>query len=232
MEVLIIYIYNFLTTRKWFIFVFFCLAETLIFKKYTNEDLKDDPFKIIELGASKTLFYRVSNEKARANYMQLHIPFIVEKLFHLEHDIEYTSGSVKYVIRPFKEIFMVKDGKKTFIGRFAHSFIDNESYCQVFEKGDRCGFNKNVRWSARVQFSGSVDKLRVVRLIEGNLCNYEIRVVGDILTRKITNKDTIVYKGNKEGEEDGSANDEDEKEEAMHFKAFKMKLLGSGSSHQ
>ncbi|ELQ75941.1 hypothetical protein THOM_1108 [Trachipleistophora hominis] len=232
MEILIIYIYNFLTTRKWFIFVFFCLTNTLMFKKYTNEELTEDPFKIIELGASKTTFYKVPNEKVKTNYMQLHVPFIIDKLFHLQNDIEYMSGSIKFVIRPFKDVFMVKEGKKTFIGRFVRSFIDNESYWQVFEKGDKCGFNKNVRWSARVQFTGSIDNLRVVRLIEGNLCNYEIKVVGDILTRKITNKDTIIYKGDKKDEEDESTEEEEDENDDMmqSFKTFKMKLLGGASS--
>lgn len=230
MEDILIATYNFLTYRKCAIFLFFCFVNSLVFKKHSGERLPEEAFKVIEVGSSKTKFYKVTNESIKTNYLQLHIPFIVDELFHLDKDIEYMSGSVKFIIRPFKEIFMIKDGKKVSIGNFSRSFLENDNYVQVFEHGDRCSYNKKIRWSAKVQFYGSVEKLKVVKLIEGNLCNYEIKVVGNNLTRKIMNKDTIYFKSNTESsEEEKEEVDEDDLDMEnlnQQFKTLKMKLLG------
>lgn len=207
MDVIIVSAFNVMTACKLSIFVFFSLTEAVLFKKHTGEELGVDPFKVIEVGTSRTVFYNVPKERPMVSYTQLHVPFIVEKLFHLQNDIEYVSGSVKFVIRPFKEVYMVKNGIRTLIGRFTRSFIDNDDYYQVFKDGDKCSYKSSVRWSAKVHFLGGINDLKVVKLIEGKLCKYSIKVTGDILTRRTEHASTVFYRSSAEKQSSENENE-------------------------
>lgn len=203
----------------------FCLP--LVFQKVTDQEIQEEPIKVIAIGDQITEFYKVKNKIPKINYLQLHLPFIIDEILHLDREIVYITGTTKYIIRPFKEIYMYKENEKILIGKFDHSYNENEVLVQKFGNGDYCSYNKRNRWSAKVTFAGSVVGLKVSKIVEGFLGKYDIRVTGDIFTNKLVFEDTIFINNNEKKpvvETPQQTSSEQAKEYERLYKEFEKKL--------
>ncbi|KRH95305.1 hypothetical protein M153_100064110 [Pseudoloma neurophilia] len=194
------------------LFIWSTLIRSVIFRTSNEKPETSEPFETISFDNTDYLFYLVMNTPIKIKYLQLHLPFIIERLLNLKDTIFYTTGNTKYFIKPFKEIFMIKNGKKILIGKYKNSKNENETLTQKFTNGDILSYGKKIRWSATVKYSGGVEKLKVSRIIEGSLGKYDIRVTGSLFTNKLSHKYTIVCVENKKDfEEDSSEEENDER---------------------
>lgn len=174
--------------------LFYCLfLKSLLFSKKDQNFDKDVPFEGVSLGNSTTTFFLRKNDPLRIKYLQLHLPLIVHKILQLNKPIVYITGNTKYIIKPFKSVYMIKKGTKILIGKYDQSKNNNDVFTQSFKGGDFLSYGKKIRWSANVRYVGGINGLKISRIIEGSLGKYDIRVSGSILTNKLLHEHTIEY---------------------------------------
>lgn len=155
-------------------------------------------------------FYRGAIDTKKI-HIQYHLPFLIQKIYGWDKPIEYATPTVKYVIKPFKDIYMEMGGERICLGRYKRSYIENETYYQLFSCGDRCDLRKNELRTSKTSFKGSVNEgLKVEKIMEKKVCRYEFSIGGECLTRTIDSTEIIFYTfkqhnsgevGDKEGEE-------------------------------
>lgn len=216
------FLVSFLTPPLMFVlFYFFLLYRAIVFSPQDDDTLT--PFKTVSLGNKSVNFYYKTNDQIRINYLQLHLPFILDQLIQNDKNIIYLSNTTKYEILPFKHIYMFKNNKKVLIGKYKSSKNENETLVQEYTDGDVLSYGKKVRWSAKIRFAGGIDELKVARIIEGNLGKYEIKITGSIFTKKLVHEHTVFYTQDVQEEEE---KDDDQicKEFERNFMAWRKRI--------
>lgn len=149
--------------------------------KESNEDI------IKELRNEHSIFkFYESKTKVQPKKIQHHVPFLLQKLKNMgEKAITYEMKKIKYTILPFNEVFMHDGTEKISLGQYKKSQLKDGLYWQVFECGDVCDLRRNIRRSTMVCFKSLAGELRIDSVVERKLCQYELTIGGDYLTRCI-----------------------------------------------
>lgn len=171
----------------------FLLAEETLYK--LNKLKMPTSKEITKLRCGNKLYtFFTSTTKLPTKRIQYHIPFLVKNLVRMKGTpIIYEMKKIKYTIYPFDKVIM-SDGKNDIsLGNYSKSVLKDGNYYQNFTCGQNCDLNKKIERTTVICFKSMVGELRVDSFIERKLCQYEMVVGGDSLTRCIKNIQSVEY---------------------------------------
>lgn len=187
-----------------FLFNVYCNNNLYKFKKVDAS--VEAPFLELRNEEGTILFYESSVTPSQKK-IQLHSPYLIQKIRNMKGPIIYTTKKKNYMIYPFDKIVMCEDDREICLGRYTGSFFLDEIYWQSFECGDACDLRKSQERVSTVSFTGMIGELRVDKFYEKRLCEYVFYVGGEELTRKTDNCVQIDYTLVKNNENQSQKND-------------------------
>lgn len=155
----------------------------------------DDKVPIKKLKNENGIFtFYESNITSPTKRIQNHVSFLLQKLVAIKHiPIVYEMKKMKYTILPFKKVTLLDGADEISLGTYARSYIKDGLFYQVFDCGNNCDLRKSIKRKTTVCYKSLAGELRVDLFIEKKLCNYEMTIGGDHLTRCIENIKNIEY---------------------------------------
>lgn len=183
-------------------FTTFCFSENgFIIEKVKDGNKKGNLILTIKSEGITTKFYKSIKEPKSLNFLQLHLPFIIEKIIENKKKFNFDVDNLKYIIKPFNEINIYENGKKIVTGKYKKSEIEDNSLVQYYSDNGMGFFNNTEDPTVKVKFIGSIENLKLEKQNDKKSRIHEITVSGSIFTEKIL-CDTLIEYENDEIEKD------------------------------